>query len=100
MQKRRIVRRTQRKRKQSLVGGHPRSVCPTLTSAQNCSDITICKWNAKLSKCRKASVKRVSKRQAVKTLKCMSYTTKHECDKNKCLWGGMFGCTSFAPIKA
>lgn len=89
-------RKTQRKRN----GGHPRSVCPTLKTADNCSDITICKWNTTLSKCRKAPVKRITKRQAEKTLKCMSYATKRECAKNKCLWGDMLGCTSFAPRRA
>lgn len=78
-------------------GRPPRSVCTTLLSAEDCSDVTICKWNAKRSKCRKAPVKRVSKRQAEKTLQCMSSKTKEECDKNKCLWGNMVGCTSFAP---
>ena len=88
-------------RRRSRIGGRPsRSVCPTFKSAEECSDITICKWNAKSSKCGKAPVKRLSKSQAKKTLKCMSSKTKQECDKNKCLWGDMLGCTSFAPRQA
>ena len=93
-----MPRKTQRKkRSRALSGGHPRSVCPTLKTADGCSDVTICKWNSKLSKCRKAPGKRTSVRQAEKTLKCMSYATKHECTQNKCLWGNGLGCTAFAP---
>ena len=39
-------------------GGTRRSVCPSITSAELCG-APLCKWNAKLSKCRKAPVKRV-----------------------------------------
>ena len=40
-------------------GGTRRSVCPSITSAELCG-APLCKWNAKLSKCRKAPVKRAA----------------------------------------
>lgn len=39
-------------------GGTRRSVCPSIPSAEQCG-APLCKWNTKLSKCRKAPVKRV-----------------------------------------
>ena len=94
-----------RTHRRSRVGGRrsPTSVCSSLKSSNACSDNTTCKWNAKLSKCRKSYVKRgPSKRQAEKLINCSAQTTKEECSKNKCLWGdfGSFKvCTSFAPKK-
>jgi hypothetical protein len=93
-----------RTHRRSRVGGRrPTSVCSSLKSSSDCSDDTRCKWNAKLSKCRKAYVKYgPTKRQAEKMLNCAVHTTKEECSKDKCLWGD-FGslkfCTSFAPKK-
>ena len=41
-------------------GGGTRSVCPSLKSEGICAGNAVCKWNATLSKCRKARAKRVS----------------------------------------
>ena len=50
------------RRSRSQKGGYIRSVCPTIKTPEGCSEITICKWNKKLSKCRKPPVKRTSKK--------------------------------------
>ncbi len=85
-----------RKNRRSQKGGYTCSVCPTIKTPEGCSEITICKWNKKLSKCRKAPVKSTSKKYQKKTLECMSLKTKEDCDKNNCLWGAPF-CVAYAP---
>ena len=45
-------------------GGGTRSVCPSLKTEGNCAGNAVCKWNTKLSKCRK---KRVSKKSSLGT---------------------------------
>ena len=45
-------------------GGTRRSVCPSIPSAELCG-APLCKWNTKLSKCRKAPVKRAAAAAAI-----------------------------------
>jgi hypothetical protein len=57
--------------RRSRIGGRPpRSACPSLQSESDCAGNgnTDCKWNAKLSKCRKAPAKRASKKRVVKEI--------------------------------
>jgi hypothetical protein len=60
-----VTRRRSRSRSRStsrVGGGGPRSVCPGLKSEVNCKENAECKWNVKLSKCRKAPAKRATKK--------------------------------------
>jgi len=56
-----ISRRLQNRRRLSR-GGRPISACPSLKSETDCALNENCIWNMKLSKCRKAPPKRVSKK--------------------------------------
>jgi hypothetical protein len=54
-----------RSRSRSRVGGGgARSACPALKSEVDCKGTAECKWNTKLSKCRKAPAKRASRKNA------------------------------------
>lgn len=41
-------------------GGYPRSICPLIPTPELCGG-PLCKWNVKLSRCRKAPKKRATK---------------------------------------
>ena len=49
-------------RRRSRGGRPPQYSCPTLKSETDCAGKAECKWNASLSKCRKAPAKRISKK--------------------------------------
>jgi hypothetical protein len=57
-----ITKRSKLRRSGRNGGGGTRSICPSLKSEGNCAGNAICKWNVKLSKCRK---QRVSKKSAM-----------------------------------
>lgn len=74
-----ITKRLNLRRSRRNGGGGTRSICPSLKSEGNCAGNAICKWNVKLSKCRK---QRVSATMSTDVKKQLSAEIK------KGAWGG------------
>ena len=99
-------------RRRSRGGRPPQYSCPTLTSETACDGKAECKWNASLSKCRKAPAKRISKKissgpdKAVAMARphqfsCPSLKSETDCAGNAvCKWNTSLSKCRKAPAKS